>query len=502
MKALLLLLILNVTVHAECTLPATDKCAYIQRNCSDIGLMVDYLQLLYCHNWYYVVFALMVALIVVIFYLLSISSSDHFVPILTILSKHLSMSADLAGITVLAVGNGAPDVFSTFVAIYNTGDFQLAASEVIGSGCFVSSIVIASIVIMNANVVMPQTLIHNISFYLVALLFVFFIYTSGTVTLFHSIGFIIIYIAYVLFIAFITRGRPLIRVSDQLEAESTTRLLDEEDAADAPEKKEETESLTPPDEVKRLGLKDRIAAANYFNKALLVLSIPFRFVMEYTTPHITDERTTLLVSFALSPLPICIAGGIPLKFVCIPFIISVGLVVVVHLTKIDIPTIITNIYGFIISVLYIYIFASELVAILQSLGIAMHIDSSLLGLTVLCWGNSIGDLVSNMIVSSQGYSEMGIIASYGGPCFNMLVGLGLGTLARSIRHLGEKQTVTMTDTMFFSTIFLICQLAVTLVIVTVNGKLTRAYAFVLIAAYLVVIGLSLPSAFNVFKLFG
>ena len=50
----------------------------------------------------------------------------------------------------------------------------------------------------------------------------------------------------------------------------------------------------------------------------------------------------------------------------------------------------------------------------------------MLGLTVLAWGNSVGDLSTNMAMARKGLSNMAMTACFAGPVFNMLVGLGLG----------------------------------------------------------------------------
>lgn len=49
----------------------------------------------------------------------------------------------------------------------------------------------------------------------------------------------------------------------------------------------------------------------------------------------------------------------------------------------------------------------------------------MLGLTFLAWGNSCGDLVTNIAVSRAGYPGMAIAGSYGGPLFNLLLGIGI-----------------------------------------------------------------------------
>jgi solute carrier family 24 (sodium/potassium/calcium exchanger), member 6 len=43
---------------------------------------------------------------------------------------------------------------------------------------------------------------------------------------------------------------------------------------------------------------------------------------------------------------------------------------------------------------------------------------------VLAWGNSSGDLVTNLAVSRAGYPNMALAGCFGGPLFNLLIGLG------------------------------------------------------------------------------
>ena len=45
---------------------------------------------------------------------------------------------------------------------------------------------------------------------------------------------------------------------------------------------------------------------------------------------------------------------------------------------------------------------------------------------MLAWGNSIGDLSTNMAMARKGLANMAITACFAGPVFNMLVGLGAG----------------------------------------------------------------------------
>ena len=58
--------------------------------------------------------------------------------------------------------------------------------------------------------------------------------------------------------------------------------------------------------------------------------------------------------------------------------------------------------GFVISVGWIYLIANEIVSLLKAIGVFFGISDAILGLTVLAWGNSIGDMVADIAIAKQG----------------------------------------------------------------------------------------------------
>merc|ERR1711933_409577 len=107
--------------------------------------------------------------------------------------------------------------------------------------------------------------------------------------------------------------------------------------------------------------------------------------------------------------------------------------------------------AFLSAVSWIEVVANELVNLLTTLGVISTIDLALLGLTVLAWGNSIGDMIADVSVSRKGYAKMGISAAIGGPTLNVLIGVGLGCTINTLS--AEGGSVAMPNT---SNIFVCC----------------------------------------------
>lgn len=113
-------------------------------------------------------------------------------------------------------------------------------------------------------------------------------------------------------------------------------------------------------------------------------------------------------------------------------------------------SVVFTVYAFFVAILWIYVAASELVGLLQSLGIAFSIPSVILGATVLAWGNSVSDLVSNIMMASHGAPRMAIAACLGGPFFNMFFGLG-ASLVYKTSMLSPEPYLVKTSHLFYIT---------------------------------------------------
>ncbi|PAA81156.1 hypothetical protein BOX15_Mlig023439g3, partial [Macrostomum lignano] len=159
--------------------------------------------------------------------------------------------------------------------------------------------------------------------------------------------------------------------------------------------------------------------------------------------------------------------------------------------------------GFITAVLIIYLVANEVVALLQAFGVLLNVSKATLGLTLLAWGNSVGDLISNVALARRGYPRMAISACFGGPMFNLLVGVGLSftvLLARhrasSVRLLGDRLDFVLLGGLAASLCFTL--------VYSVFGRfqLGRGYAIVLLLMYAAFLTLALLVEFRLVPLFG
>ena len=62
---------------------------------------------------------------------------------------------------------------------------------------------------------------------------------------------------------------------------------------------------------------------------------------------------------------------------------------------------------------------------LQIFGFISGLPPALFGLTVLAWGNCLGDMSADVAMTKKGFGEMAITGTMAGPIFNILVGQGL-----------------------------------------------------------------------------
>lgn len=425
------------------------KCLYVKSNdpCVSQGY-VDYLYLFYCKLGGFPLLghSLLFLWLLVLFYLLANTASEYFCPSLENLSKLLRLSPTIAGVTLLSLGNGASDVFATLVSFKGSGTQDIGFNTVLGGASFVSCVVvgIVSISIRQRGIrVNKWALVRDVCFLLLVLLCLLIILMTGEVSVPGAIGFCLMYVVYVV-VVYVSSNRGNKGVCVDADTESDGNDLGvpllsgmEKGLADTAEELD-----------MKIGRKCCCLKSSICRMLLLVLELPLYLPRRLTIPVVCEERWSkgyAVCSAMLAPLLLSFLW-VPNKentFTSSLIVYGIGLLVGITLGATTFFT--TNVSspprkclfpwlagGFVMSVTWSYISAQELVGLLVSLGYICGVSPSILGLTVLAWGNSLGDLVTNLTMALNGGSEgaqIAISGCYAGPIFNIVVGLGLSLVS-------------------------------------------------------------------------
>ena len=131
-----------------------------------------------------------------LFSTIGIAASDFFCINLSTIANVLGLSESMAGVTLLAFGNGSPDVFSTFAAM-NTHSGSLAIGELIGAAGFITAVVAGSMAIVRPFKVAQKSFVRDVGFFIVAASFSMVFLADGHLLLWESavmVGFYVFYV--------------------------------------------------------------------------------------------------------------------------------------------------------------------------------------------------------------------------------------------------------------------------------------------------------------------
>jgi sodium/potassium/calcium exchanger 6 len=619
-------------------------------------------------------------------HLLGNTAESYFSPALAGICEGLNLPENIAGVTFLAMGNGAPDVFASLTSFSGGGDVLIGLGALLGASMFISSVVVGSLVVVKECTVNPRNFIRDVLFHILGVVCLGFVALIGKVTLLLSISFFLVYAVYVIAVVYSWRldagvqallaaasrkhqsviqqaywypaekpkavrqaASKLNRARDKYKkpAASTqknsvmndseslyTFLILKENGDDSEEEEEEDGTTTinlsggllaqnfehniiedyfakpPPTspdagpsgihtntmisatgssggdsaapavpaaaadssaakpkakfqpfdvdmngpddppfvdpesghaadaEVDQLDdsrhnlipnyhperrnpnkklsslywtqvqlrrrLQHRVMTSDWWEypwyyKAASVLDYPSILLRDMTIPTTDTElwsRFNAVLQPVFAPIFLLAVAGQQHKHVGAMPVTLFSMIMCIFPAIIVFLTTHTNkppsgrfgglwvAFSFFMCIAWIYLLAGELVACLSAVGEIMHIPSSFMGLTILAWGNSIGDYFANVAVAKQGFSEMAVTGCIGGPIFNMFIGLGLSFFYICIKEYPAPFEIQFDATSIISIAFLFVTLVGTLVIVPYRGYvLDKEFGYMLLAFY-------------------
>ncbi|KAK4337594.1 hypothetical protein RND71_042081 [Anisodus tanguticus] len=449
-------------------------------------------------------------------YRTSDTASSYFCSSLEGLSKSLKLSPIIAGVTLLSLGNGAPDLFSSIVSFMNDGTNNIGLNSIIGGAFFVSSVVagITSISIsQHERKIKKSSFIGNVMFLILCVVCLLVVIVIGKIHLWGALAFFFLYFVYVCFI-FVSE----MYVREEKCLDSADIVID--DSLDLPiicnmkKAQELSYELRVPLLVNKGEMQSGKQREIFYvlRKVGYVLELPLDLPRKLTIPNVSQEKWSksfAIVSITLAPLLLVLIWDFfgPESSIWYGFSgvlgIACGLLVFFTSDGLHPPkkfNFLWLVLGFLMSITWTYILAEELISLLVAMGLILGISPSILGLTVLAWGNSLGDLVANVTLAKTGGpggAQVALCGCYAGPIFNTLVGLGLSLIFTTWKAFPSSYVVP-TDSSVYETIgFLILGLLWALVILPKRDmKLDKFFGVGLLAIYSCFLFLKLAKEFG------
>ncbi|KAL0206792.1 hypothetical protein P9112_012503 [Eukaryota sp. TZLM1-RC] len=486
----------------ECVPPSNPEhqCYYVTSTdaCTSIPELIDYLKLYYCHLSTKPLILNIVffsTILLLLFSLLSGTAEKYFVPVLEQLVDVFKMSSDLASVTLLAVANGGPDIASQIGSL-NSNEVAMALGSVLGAGLFVILIVLGAIIIVvkpkqNDVIITRIPFCRNVGFYLLSLVFLAYLVYKQKVYLIEALFFPSLYGVYVLVVLLSNRRKKrsvLLNVQDDEDSELGSVLLEEQFSTQINHPK------TP------LFPSFKWEDKSFFEKIGYVLEFPLTILRNISIPIVSSENPSLFLN-GIAPIgfvflgPFVVTHSISVfqsaKFLAI-LVLTVGFcvwsVVDSKHRSIPRPRSLWCLLALVSSCLWLFVSADELVSLLRSLGIILHIPASVLGFTVLAFGNSAADLVANVFVSKNDIN-LGIGAVFSGPVLNLLLGTGVAIIPLCAK---EGFVLNVDSSIVFTVVFIIvCCCFILLLFVLFKFKPPLFVGVVLLVFYAVYVSVAM-----------
>ena len=183
-----------------------EKCLYIteNENC-EVDSVINYLDAYYCSDVSqgvaYVIMGSFAAWWCILIVVLGSTADEYFCPPLVTTASWLQLRPRVAAVTLLALANGAPDIFAVQAAL-EQGDTLLAVGAMLGGTLFVTCLVVPAVIVCSTNAVLAGgMLFRDVGCFCVVVGLVAGLMTLGEVRIWQPCVFLGLYVVYVFVVA-------------------------------------------------------------------------------------------------------------------------------------------------------------------------------------------------------------------------------------------------------------------------------------------------------------
>ncbi|XP_055838778.1 mitochondrial sodium/calcium exchanger protein-like [Episyrphus balteatus] len=427
-----------------------DICAFVTHtaSCHEAQNRIDYLNFIFCVAIDYIdvsftlailMLLLIASVLVLALCALALNSISNVLSIV----KYFQMNEHNAGVTVMVLFNGIPDIISAF--FFYDGDTEMLINEMLGTSLYLRAFH-SGILILLFPVTLLATYFKRDAFsFLCGILVLFHMTSERDTNILEGIFAMTFYpilccvVCYHHHVARKERkGFDHKEVTEEIKIrlELTKEIqiiqlpmMSHANPVTLNILKQFLEVISP-------FRKEIYNTASLWQKLLIFVAIPVKLLVPVVNLRMPGEgwsRLLLVVNFFLSPL--IVLQFIGLQYVLYSLSIGILLAMLVFcFTKTNVPKyqLAIAFYGICCEMLITHFLAAELLSILVTLGNIFGVKRSVIGTTLLAWGNTIPEVVVYQALLSWKIKTMPLVEFLMAPLFNMIFAIGLTTVLRCI----------------------------------------------------------------------
>lgn len=386
-------------------------------------------------------------------WLLGTTARDFFVPPLLYWAEWLQLPPEMAGATLLAFGNSAPDIL-TVVTAAQKDDFPLAVSEMLGSNMF-GLCITGSLVALTSwyarrtteessgmaaeeagpdhDKVSDKSLAVTVVFYFLTMLVMAFILLQEHPSVIKTLFVPMVYILYVTMLWWFR---------DQKEKPESLAAPEENQASEDPLVSGEGgtgDALSQADTPLPLEGVVMPKDAAPLDVAFWWVSLPAYILRHACIPSIDcywgPLRRKTSAFAPLGMVTFCLIANVGwmqdmsiialMGFVLLGFVCGLS----IYLGSNNERTLpwfypILALFALVASIIWLSVLASEITALVEAIGFTLDVPRLRLGYTAVAWGNCLTDMLVCLATVQKGHTAMAVTAIFAAPLIDDLIAFG------------------------------------------------------------------------------